>query len=54
MDDSLATAVSIASAHGRGPAWLQYEFEQPFTARALSLGARGVIPIGKVLWRAMR
>jgi hypothetical protein len=49
MDDSLATAVSIASPTGGGPAWLQYEFEQPFTARALSLGARGVIPIGKVM-----
>ena len=32
-----------------GPAWLQYEFAKPFTARALSLGAHGRIPVGRVL-----
>ena len=49
MDGSLQTAVTITPAKEGGPAWLQYEFAQPFTARALSLGSRGVIPVGKIL-----
>jgi hypothetical protein len=49
MDDSLQTSVTISPAKEGGPAWLQYEFDKPFTARALSLGVRGVIPIGKIL-----
>jgi hypothetical protein len=49
MDDSLNTAVSVAAPKDNGPAWLQYEFEQPFTARALSLGSRGRIPVGKIM-----
>ena len=48
-DDSLQTAVTIAAPKDGGPAWLQYEFAQPFTARALSLGMRGRIPVGKIL-----
>ena len=48
MDDSLNTAVTIPAPKDE-KAWLQYEFEQPFTARALSLGVRGRIPVGRVL-----
>ncbi len=49
MDDSLLTGVTVNAAKAGGPAWLQYEFAQPFTARALSLGVRGRIPLGKIL-----
>ncbi|MGP8259129.1 MAG: glycosyl hydrolase [Acidobacteriaceae bacterium] len=49
MDDSLQTSVNIAAPKDGGPAWLQYEFAKPYTARALSLGARGRIPVGKIL-----
>jgi hypothetical protein len=49
LDDSLNTSVTISPAKEGGPAWLQYEFAQPYTARALSLGARGRIPVGKIL-----
>jgi hypothetical protein len=49
VDDSLNTSINIAAPKGGGPAWLEYEFDQPFTARALSLGARGRIPVGRVL-----
>jgi len=49
VDDSLNTSINIALPKDGGPAWLQYEFDQPFTARALSLGARGRIPVGRVL-----
>jgi hypothetical protein len=49
MDESLTTAVTIAAAKEGRLAWLQYEFAQPYTARALSLGMRGRIPVGKIL-----
>jgi len=48
-DDSLQTAATVAMPKWGGPAWLEYEFEKPFTARALSLGVRGTIPVGKIL-----
>ena len=49
LDDSLTTAVTIVAPKDGSPAWLQYEFAQPFTARALSFGSRGRIPVGRVL-----
>jgi alpha-L-rhamnosidase len=49
MDDSLGMAVNIATPKDGGPAWLQYEFAEPYTARALSLGSRGRIPVGRIL-----
>ena len=49
VDDSLNTVVEIAAPKDGGPAWLQYEFDQPFSARALSLGSRREIPVGRIL-----
>jgi hypothetical protein len=49
LDDNLNTGVNIAAPSGGGAAWLQYEFDKPFTARALWLGAHGRIPTGRVL-----
>ena len=49
MDDSLGTGITITAAPGGGPVWLQYEFAAPFTARALSLGSKGRIPVGRIL-----
>jgi hypothetical protein len=49
MDNSLNTGVTVSAAAGGGPAWLQYEFAQPYNARALSLGSRRLIPIGRIL-----
>ena len=49
LDDSLNTSVNIAAPKDGGPAWLEYEFDQPFTARALSLGCRSRIPVGRIL-----
>jgi hypothetical protein len=49
LDDDLNTAVTIPAPAGGGPAWLQYEFAQPFQARAISLAGRGGIPVGRVL-----
>ncbi len=49
LDDSLNTGVTLNAPKDGSPAWLQYEFEKPFTARALSLGVHGRIPVGKLL-----
>ena len=49
LDGNLNTSVNIAAPAAGGPAWLQYEFEKPFTARALWLGAHGRIPVGRVM-----
>ena len=49
IDDSLNTSVTINAPKDGSPAWLQYEFDQPFTARALSFGVHGRIPVGKIL-----
>ena len=48
-DNNRQTAVTI-TAEAEGPAWLEYEFAEPYMARALSLGvSRGTIPVGKIL-----
>jgi hypothetical protein len=49
LDDSLNTSLTLAAPKDGGPAWLQYEFAEPFTARALSLGSRSRIPVGRIL-----
>ncbi len=49
VDDSLNTAITINAPKDGSPAWLQYEFDQPYTARAISFGAHGRIPVGKIL-----
>ncbi|AEU35230.1 glycosyl hydrolase [Granulicella mallensis] len=49
LDDSLNTSVTIPAPKDGSPAWLQFEFAQRYTARALSFGAHGRIPVGKIL-----
>ena len=49
LDGNLNTSVNIAAPAEGSPAWLQYEFDKTFTARALWLGAHGRIPAGRVL-----
>src|SRR4029453_8654802 len=49
LDDALNTALTIPAPQGGGPAWVQFEFARPFTARAISLGGRGGIPVGRLL-----
>jgi hypothetical protein len=49
LDDSLNTSVTINAPRDGSPAWLQYEFDRPFTPRALSFGAHGRIPVGRIL-----
>ena len=49
VDNSLNTSITIDAPKDGSPAWLQYEFDQPYTARALSFGAHGRIPVGRIL-----
>ncbi|HEX3231603.1 MAG TPA: glycosyl hydrolase, partial [Pyrinomonadaceae bacterium] len=48
-DDDLNSALTIAPPANGGPAWVQYEFAQPFRARAISIAGRGGIPVGRIL-----
>jgi hypothetical protein len=49
LDDSLMTSVTIPAAADGSPAWVQFTFASPYTARAFSLGSHGGIPVGKLL-----
>jgi hypothetical protein len=49
LDGSLTTSVTIPAPKDGSPTWLQFEFAQPYTARALSFGSGGRIPVGRVL-----
>jgi len=49
FDGSLNTSVSLRPPEDGSPAWVQFEFAQPFTARAISIGSRGGIPVGRLL-----
>jgi hypothetical protein len=49
VDDSLNTSVNIVATTDGSPAWLQYEFAAPFTARAMTIGSHNRIPVGKIL-----
>jgi len=49
LDGSLTTSVTIPAPKDGSPAWLQFEFALPYTARALSFGSGGRIPVGRVL-----
>ena len=49
VDDSLNTSVNIVAPTDGSPAWLQYEFAAPYTARAMTIGSHNRIPVGKIL-----
>jgi hypothetical protein len=49
LDGSLTTSITLPAPKDGTPAWLQFAFAQPYTARALSFGSGGRIPVGRVL-----
>jgi len=48
LDDDLNSAVKISSGNNKKMVWIQYYFEQPFTARAVTLANRAGIPAGRL------
>lgn len=48
MDGDLNSAVSIKPGKEGEAAWVQYEFAEPFTARAVTIEGRGGIPVGRI------
>ena len=48
VDDDLNTAASIPAGDD-GVAWVEFEFADPFTARAITLSGASGIPVGRVL-----
>lgn len=49
LDNSLQTSITLPAPKDGSPAWVQYAYAEPFTARALSLGSGGRIPVGRLL-----
>jgi hypothetical protein len=49
LDDDLNSMVTIHTTKEGEPAWVQFEFEQPFLARAITISGRNGIPVGRVL-----
>ncbi len=49
LDDDLNTSVAIRSGKNKKMVWIQYNFEQPITARALTLASRAGIPVGRLI-----
>ena len=53
LDDQLNTVLTIPAPKDGSAAWVQFEFAEPFFARAITLGGRGGsangIPVGRVL-----
>jgi hypothetical protein len=47
FDDDLNSAVTVPALKS-GPAWIQFEFPHPFTARAITISGRNGIPVGRV------
>ena len=48
IDGNLNNSVTLKPTAAGETAWLQYEYPQPFTARAFTIAARGGIPFGRV------
>ena len=48
VDDDLNSSITVRAPQGGGPTWVQYEFAEPFKARAVTIAARGGIPVGRL------
>lgn len=48
LDDDLNSSVSLKSKDKTGPVWIQFEYAQPYKAKAITVSARRGIPFGQV------
>lgn len=49
LDDDLNTSLRIRSGKDKKMVWIQYSFDQPFTAKAITMANRAGIPVGRLL-----
>lgn len=49
LDGDLNSGLSVRAPEKGGPAWIQFKFQTPFTARAVSIAAPRGIPFGRLL-----
>jgi hypothetical protein len=49
LDDDLNSSLTIQAPANGDPAWIQFEFEKPFKARAFTISGHKGIPIGRLL-----
>ncbi|MDP4290547.1 MAG: glycosyl hydrolase, partial [Bacteroidota bacterium] len=49
LDDDLNTSMTLSAAGKPGPVWIQFSFEKPFSARAITIAGRQGIPFGRVM-----
>lgn len=49
LDDDLNSSCRIVTGKDKKGLWIQYSYEEPFTARAITLANRAGIPVGRVL-----
>ncbi|MBN1999794.1 glycoside hydrolase, partial [candidate division KSB1 bacterium] len=49
LDNDLNSALTIKAPENGDPAWIQFEFEKPFTARAFTISGGKGIPVGRLL-----
>ena len=49
LDDDLNTALTLTAKGKQGPVWVQFTFDKPFTARAITIAGRAGIPFGRVM-----
>jgi alpha-L-rhamnosidase/F5/8 type C domain len=48
MDDDLNSSLSVRAPQDGSPAYVQFEFAEPYTAQAITIAGRGGIPVGCV------
>jgi (4-O-methyl)-D-glucuronate---lignin esterase len=49
MDNDLNSVFTLKAPEKNQPAWIQYDFERPFNARAFTIAAAKGIPVGRLL-----
>ncbi|MBN1559501.1 hypothetical protein JW998_04585 [candidate division KSB1 bacterium] len=48
LDDDLNSSLTIQAPPDSSPAWIQFEFAEPFAARAFAISGGGGIPVGRL------
>jgi hypothetical protein len=49
LDDDLNSALTLGTAGEKVPVWIQFSYDKPFKAKALSIGSKQGIPFGSLM-----